>query len=109
MATLEIKNETTRKEYVYIDEEKNIEAAGIAEYNSDGLRQVSGSVYTTDAGGTKVYRGAYSVSRQPEGTLRGSYNPQSDEDLDTLRDVKQAVVAKLENGNNGDNETTGEE
>lgn len=105
MATLEIKNETTRKEYVYTDEEQNIEAAGIAEYNGDGLRQVSGSVYTTDAGGTKVYRGAYSVSRQPDGTLRGSYNPQTDNDLDTLRDVKQAVVAKL----NGDNETTGEE
>lgn len=105
MATLEIKNETTRKEYVYTDEEQNIEAAGIAEYNGDGLRQVSGSVYTTDAGGTKVYRGAYSASRQPDGTLRGTYNPQSDEDLDILRDVKQAVVAKL----NGDNETTGEE
>lgn len=104
MATLEIKNETTRKEYVYTDEEQNIEASGIAEYNSDGLRQVSGSVYTTDAG-TKSYIGAYSVTRQPDGTLRGSYNPQTDNDLDTLRDVKQAVVARL----NGDNETTEEE
>lgn len=105
MATLEIKNETTRKEYVYTDKEQNIEAAGIAEYNGDGLRQVSGSVYTTDAGGTKAYCGAYSVTRQPDGTLRGSYNPQSDEDLDILRDVKQVVVEKL----NGGNETTGEE
>lgn len=95
MATLEIKNETTRKEYVYTDEEQNIEASGIAEYNGDGLRQVSGSVYTTDAGGTKAYCGAYSVTRQPDGTLRGSYTPQTDEDLETLRDVKQAVVANL--------------
>ena len=105
MATFEIKSVTSRKEYGYSDTELGLDAAGIAEYNGDGLRQVSGSVYTTDAGGTKVYRGAYSVTRQPDGTLRGSYNPQSDEDLDTLRDVKQAVVARL----NGDNETTGEE
>ena len=105
MATFEIKNETTRKEYVYTDEEQNIEASGIAEYGGDGLRQVSGSVYVTAASGTKSYIGAYSVTRQPDGTLRGSYNPQTDEDLDTLRDVKQAVVARL----NGNNETTEEE
>lgn len=105
METFEIKSVTSRKEYVYSDMELGLETAGIAEYKSDGLRQVSGSVYTTDAGGTKVYRGAYSVTRQPDGTLRGSYTPQTDEDLDTLRDVKQAVVARL----NGNNETTGEE
>lgn len=108
MATFEIKNVTSRKEYGYSDTELGLEAAGIAEYNGDGLRQVSGSVYTTAAGGTKAYCGAYSVTRQPDGTLRGSYTPQTDEDLDTLRDVKQAVVARLEN-ENSDNETTGEE
>lgn len=105
MAKFEIRSETSRKEYGYTDTELGLEAAGIAEYNGDGLRQVSGSVYVTAATGTKSYIGTYNVSRQPDGTLRGSYNPQTDEDLDTLRDVKQAVVARL----NGNNVTTGEE
>ena len=97
MATFEIQNEVRRKEYRYLDEQNGIEASGSAELDGDGsIRHISGSVYS-DANGQngKAYRGSFNVTRQPDGTLRGSYNPQEDTDLDTLLEVKQAVLANL--------------
>lgn len=100
MAKFEIQNEVRRKEYRYIDEQNGIEASGSAELDGDGgsIRHISGSVYSdADSQNGKDYRGSFNVTRQPDGTLRGSYNPQEDEDLTVLLAAKQAIVSNLTN------------
>lgn len=101
MATFEIQNEVRRKEYRYIDEQNGIEASGSAELDGDGsVRHISGSVYASVSGQNGLaYKGSINVTRQPDGTLRGSYNPQEDEDLTVLLAAKQAIVSNLTNTN----------
>ena len=98
--TFEIQNEVRRKEFAFVSEDEKVRTNGSAEFdNENNVKHISAAVYA-DSDGEKTYRGSFNVTRQGDGTLLGSYNPQTDDDLDILLESKKAVVAQLTENDN---------
>lgn len=92
--TMTVTNEVTKRDFTFKDSENSVMAQGSCETNgSSEVRMLNCSVYA--AGGQREYLGNFNCNRQGDGTLHVSYNPQTDDDLDTLLKVKQAVVAEI--------------